>query len=389
MERNTYKADHSEFLRSCNTESASLIRLPQEIQDHIYTHVLGHGTICIRKCPCFNLVVVSPQAFIRTTRSGKRYSDAHSSAWTDSVRLPFINTSPAVKHKKDCRFYATIRPPRYGFYRQVTNNEFPCFDEPVTEAARLKSLKVHYTNGGAVSLSTYDEKRLVWERWHGQQRGCVPATYEEHSLTLLWTCRHIYKSAMPLLFLNLCFRLQSRQDRGWDTEIPKLFCAGLRPSYSALLRSISVCIYLAPRSSSWHAHSDDSPGADFFEATNVLGDWKEMIEGNTDSGFEGFAAFTGLRSLAIEFNWMPSLTLYRKTGEAFSPVLLPFLHALEGVKALGVAQLHVIFWTWHSPRFSQGNRSMRWHFSPLLGQRVKAKLLGSSEENDNKTASWP
>ena len=115
-----------------------------------------------------------------------------------------------------------------------------------------------------------------------------------HNFALLWTCRQIYNSAMPLLFrLNTFSLISSRAYIFWATDTAKLFCLSLTSLQSASLRKIHIHIFLSADLAS-ESHSarrllDSTEEASLFEDSYIFGDWTEMVEGNTNWGFRGLA----------------------------------------------------------------------------------------------------
>ena len=144
------------------------------------------------------------------------------------------------------------------------------------------------------------------------------------SLALLYTCRHIFASVMPILYRNYVFCLAMKNFCGPDRNTPKLFCMSLTPLQCTLLRIISIRVSLVSESLNWQ--DKFLHGAEFFDDVFVQEHYKELIEDNSVTDFKGLVTFTRLRTLTFEFE----LT-YRSFANKRE---LPFLVAFEGVKHL-------------------------------------------------------
>ena len=307
----------------------SLLTLPQEIQDLIYSYALGNGNIYIKKCPC------SKRAL-----SFHKFPDQH----------------VEIVHENDCRWSVGKRPSNLGLYHLASNEVFPCVEGSIVMVRKRSDTGVK-----AIFIATArGEKVSSWTI----------------SLALLWTCRHIYACAMPILYSNYTFCLAMKCSDGWDPDTPKLFCMSLTPLQCTFLRTLSIRISLTPRIPIWG--SDLLPEADFFDDAVVLGNYKEIIEGTPAVGLEGLAAFTSLQTLILEFICNPRLSMWIQGNNASTLVTLPLLSTFEGVKSLNHLQLHIIVWTWR--RVS--HMLERWNRVPVLEQRIKTRLKGEIEEGE-------
>ena len=269
-----------------------------------------------------------------------------------NIHLPDQDTRETVaKHALSCP--RCVLPQRQGllFGNVATSGEYP-FVHPIIAPTTWVGLRR--------SIAPCGHRLESWNResWN-----------RELSLALLWTCRHIYHSAMPLVYRTYTFCLGS----GANTYVATTFLRSLSPVQSACLRTVSLHIFVGPVS-----EPDQRLGIDeaFFDETWVMEDWKEVINDNDTSDLRGLAGLPGLQKLIIELRWKPQIDMWLPSEDNFIPTALKFLPCFEGIKGLGLSELQIILWE----LCRRDGEMEEWERRMAFEEGIRMRLLGFDGE---------
>ena len=314
--------------RRTNLEPISILTLPQEIQLTIYAYVLGHATICIHRWRC---------------PLESKHTDANLQAADPGI---------AAKHPPDCQLCTAPYRQRLLLGHVVTSGADPFIDQlvpPITKASLEPS-----------TIPCNHRSK----------------SHQKLSLALLRTCRHIYNSALALAYRTSTFCLGP----GSNTHVAKAFLHSLPARQSALIRTISLQLFICPFAGPpFYAALSHMP-SEAFSLDRVYSDNTFVLDYWTIF-FGRLALLTGLQKLIVEVKWKPHLLMWlpeRKRN--FVPTMQGFRHCLEGIKGLDVPELQIKFWQWRETDMEVS----KWERKTALEEGIRARLLGLDEEEDRE-----
>ena len=196
---------------------------------------------------------------------------------------------------------------------------------------------------------------------------------------LLLTCRHIYMTALPILYKSSTFIFDEYHDydlssfEGYPVLSPApfhAFCASVPAAQIQCLRSIYQRVGLSLGLKDGDLDSYQDKPEELMRCLYVDSRWKAFVDGNDAKTLPGLRGLPGLRSLPLEF----CIDLGCYSGDERT-VFVPFMYAFDGLKDMGVQKLHFSLAQWREKVSVQVYNAI----TAALSQLLMVELYGKKD----------
>ena len=318
------------------------LNLPQELQDEVYTEILGNRTVHIKR-----MLTLRARAFDAIVNEG--------SSFENSVGIvdPYETTSSdtTLAHSLMISILARDRL-RRGHTTRYTLGHETCRRKASAQDA------MH-----TFRLRRWPERNMVPPNVCHPHCESVEGndSMPQLNTALLFTCKRVHEAAIKILYTQntFCFAEKWTSLSEWALTVFSIFCINLPPPLRGSLRNLYLRIPMRIPKIRTELTLDqiylDKKGQD-------------LVNGTPDFGFEGLQGLNGLQVLSLEF--FP----HRGNGRIRSSYVLA-VEALAGIRALRLRELYVILWNGDiSPGWMTRNEG--------LERELEARLLGLEDRGE-------